>query len=415
MPVRYAPPLYAPAPMPYPPPMAPAPARPTVFVYGPLTPMEAAARPVAANGQPLPGGEIYRANRTEAPSHPAARSEIQRTSHVLTESCGPDGCDPLPFGPEDHVARERAHRGHGHFIGEVAAYFLVPIFNPRLAATTTSAGAASEIEFPSQLEVGPRVSFGYLWHTGWGVRANFFYLNGSTDEQTSNADPATVVATPGALPFQLVSPSLTLQQGIGIDQFAFRQRLELTVLDLEVLKETQCMDTTFLWNFGARYARVLQSYSASRTNPGGINGANIVNADNENLDQHSTFEGWGPTFGVDIVHRLSCHFALYGSIRGSFLFGVERFQQTYASQRNSIDAGVANFTALELSLYETDRRVVPIGEFELGLQCGKQCGRCYIYGRAGAVYQRWWDVGNPSAIDGSLSLVGAAARFGITY
>src|SRR5207302_396057 len=111
----------------------------------------------------------------------------------------------------------------------------------------------------------------------------------------------------------------------------------------------------------------------------------------------------------------SC-FALYGNVRGSCLWGVNRFSQVEHVQRTSVDAtGVPTFLDTTINSYEHSHREVGILEAEFGLQYGQRCGPCYIYGRIGAVYQRWFDVGNPTSASGDLSFIGGTARVGIAY
>ena len=115
------------------------------------------------------------------------------------------------------------------------------------------------------------------------------------------------------------------------------------------------------------------------------------------------------------MHPLGHNFSLYGSARGAFLWGVDLFDQNYSNQSVVVIGGVPTVTNIATNTQTTDRHVVSVGEGELGLQYGKRCGWCYIYGRVGAVFHRWWDVGSPTATQGSLSLLGGAAHFGITY
>ena len=58
---------------------------------------------------------------------------------------------------------------------------------------------------------------------------------------------------------------------------------------------------------------------------------------------------------------------------------------------------------------------VYIVEAEIGLQYGCCIHNCYVFFRAGGVYQRWFDVGSPISASGDLSFVGGTARVGIVY
>lgn len=450
----YGPPMYGP-PMPYypPPPMwqPPPPAKPNVIIYGPLNPIEEGPRSLA---RPQPSGTsapapVKGASASNAPTSgdirqvqatfPADRSPdalparrdakpIRRTD-FSADNCGP-GCNdglacpdhgPCEYGPCDpvfgHITPQKPLYGHGRFIGDVGAYFLLPYTDSRLAYTTTDAVNTGSSDFPRAVYFGPRVSFGYMSHTGWGIRANAWYLQGSVSRSISNSDVNTQITTALAPPFEIVSPSQTLQQGIGADQLSFTQRIQVNVADIECLREYQFGESTFLFSLGGRYARIVQDYSASRNNPGGSNTATTVLVDRENLDSSSRFEGWGPTGSAEIVCMLGkSNVSFYSNLRGSYLWGVQRFGQNYQAQRNSVDnKGVPTFEEINDSRNAADSRTAYIAELEAGLQYGCCFGKCYVFARGGAVYQRWWDVGSPTSADGSLNFLGGTVRVGLTY
>jgi hypothetical protein len=369
------------------PPPPPAPT-PTVFVYGPLTgpthPVAAIATQPGGDDTPMIKSNVAIAQETtsESPLYPTGIRSMQ----IDPEGCGPFGCpDDGPHGRTPPV------RGHGRFIGEVGAYFLVPFYGNRQAYSTTVGTTNTASNFPRVMDAGPRTSVGYLFHSGFGFRANYWYLHAAANQSISNGDAGTTLATPTPLP--IISPSATLQQGMGADQFTFGQSVNVNVVDAEMLKECHVFDNTFLLSFGARYAQVHQLYSATRTNVGG---------DFESLTTGSRFAGFGPTTSLEFIHRLgSSNVSFYASGRASFLFGVDRFTQDYQ--------GAVNTT------YESDTRCATIVEAEMGLQYGCNVGCCYLFVRAGGVYQRWFEVGTPVGSNGDLTFVGGTARVGIVY
>jgi major outer membrane protein len=438
-PYPYAPPVYGPMPygpppmmmqQPYypPPPMyqmaPPPPPRPTVYVYGPLTeparPMT--SRPVAATdaGQMLPStDEATRPKPSVTPAQNTTPAQEPIEAPSLSKMLGLDACGPFgcPDDDCDRPGRAPPVHGHGRFIGEVGVYFLAPFVSNRTAFTSTSGTISGNTDFPRVVDFGPRASLGYLFHSGWGFRANYWYLHGAANQSVQNSDPTSVIATPLAAPFQLSSPSATLAQGLGADQFNFAQRLDINVADAEILKECQVFDATFLFSVGARYARILQTYSASRNNTGGANGAGTVNVDNESVTSGSRFEGWGPTTSLEFIHRLGrTNVSFYASGRASFLYGIDHFDQNVASQRNSVSpTGTPTFASTANSSVNKDSRMMTIVEAEIGLQYGCCIHNCYVFFRAGGVYQRWFDVGSPISASGDLSFVGGTARVGIVY
>lgn len=447
---------YPPAPMPMP---MPNPAAPRVFVYGPLDDGQQAPRQPAPAPKPakLPdavkstkpasqqaGGTPNQAKTTTASQAKAAPAKTavtpaQATTAVesggvapiwaptpfavptLGGGCGPEGCGDscgdgcctsgfcVPHAPPE--------LGHGQFIGEIGANIFVPYQNPRTAYTTTSPGVSSQNDFPRTVDAGPYISLGYLAHNGWGVRADYWYLNGSQNQSLGNNNLGTSIGTPLAAPFQFTSPSKTLAAGIGSDGYNFNQSLDVNVADLELLKEVQCLDTTFLIGAGARYARVAQFYGATQNNPGGANGVITVAQDTQNASASNVFDGFGPTVSLEIIHAIprSC-FSIYGSARGSFLWGNDTFDQSLHTVNNTVTAaGASNIVNTTTASDVVNHREVSIGEAEIGLQYGGRCGPCYLFVRAGASFQRWWDVGSPTTSNGNLSFIGGVARVGIAY
>ena len=437
MPAQYAPPGYpmpAPYPMPYPqqmvmrpvyypapqPMMRPAtmvqaPSGPRIYNFGPLT--ETTELPTT---KPM----LHAVTPTPTPATPASFGKtlplLPKIEHKATPApsvaCGPD-CGEPACGPAcDPIARGKPLRGKGHFIGEVGSYFIVPYPGTRTAFSRTTGAATSTTDFPHELFYGPRASIGYVFHNCWGLRGNYWYMTGSENASVASSAGSTL-STPGATPFIITSPSATLTAGLGTDVFNLRQRLNLHVADVELIREAQVFDTNLLFGAGGRFARITQSYHATRTNNGGINAATSVALDQEDLDTSSRFEGWGPTVYGEVSHPLTrWGLSAYASARGSFLWGQDRFNQTYRNQNRTVTAaGVATFTDTTTGTTVFDNRTVTILDAEAGLQIGHRFGRCYVYGKAGGVFQRWWDVGTPTSANGNLNFFGGAASVGVIY
>ncbi|MBM3994896.1 MAG: hypothetical protein FJ303_12195 [Planctomycetes bacterium] len=432
MPMPARPMHYSPAPMMMPPaPMwqAPTTRNTNVFIYGPLDGTPTPPPNPLMYGQPQPRPTKSAEPKKDAQAKEPASGVVQPQGTFVSRmlptyskaelppshacagadcgpACGPTGCGPAPYEPP--------MRGKGHFIGEVGAFFLVPLTNSRSAYNVTAGGATTTTDFQRQLDWGPVASLGYVFHTGWGVRGSYQYLRGSTSLSTANADPAVGITTPFAA-FPVASPGATLLAGLGVDQYNFTQRLERHIADIEAIREGHFLDTTLLFSVGARFARLAQSYNAIRRNAGGTNGAVSVALDREELDSYNRFEGWGPTVSFEIIHPLRCGFSLYGNVRGSFLWGTDKFTQTYHNENRTTNAGVPNFIDTTTVAETYDVRYASIFETEFGIQYGHRLGRCYFYARAGGVYQHWFDVGNPTNSTGNMSFVGGTLRMGISY
>jgi hypothetical protein len=394
---------------------------PKLNTFGPV-PVDASTAPATTTG-----------SRSPAPGQPAngvVRTNAAQTD-VALEGCGPEGCPtgactddcgvckkmlPLPLPPPNPS---------GHFIGIVGLEFLVPFPAQRTAYTTSTPTSSSTTSFAHDLDYAPFFSLGYVFHNGWGIRGDFWFMHGNSNALVGNSNPNVSIATPPSTdpaitgqPFQIVTPSTTLLAGIGTDQFTFSRSFDFKVADLEVVREYNLFDSFFLFGAGARYAMISQGYSATRTNGGGTNPATgtIVTLDQENLSFLSRYEGMGPTVSFEMVHPIhgTC-LSLYGNVRGSWLFGTERFHEDYLLSNASIVGGVSQVVNTVFLNENAANRTVPVLDLEAGIQAGWRCGPCYVFGRVGAVYSHWWDIGSSYGSTGSLDLVGGTVKVGIIY
>jgi hypothetical protein len=421
------PPMYPPYPMPMPRPAYYNP--PPVYSYQPATP------PRMLNYGPLQkDGSVAVATDTPAGSTPAnngvIKTNVTKTDHVESTpqascaggdcsagTCGAggscDACDagPLKLGPLPPP------QSHGHFFGDLGVEFLVLYPDMRAAYSTSSPTSSSTVNFAHEVDYAPYFQLGYVFQNGCGIRGDFWFLHGNSNLTYTNSSLTTSVSTP-AFP-EIVSPSATLQAGIGTDQFTFTRSFDFKVGDVEFIKECNCFDMQFLFAVGARYAIMSQGYSASRTNGGGVSAltGTAVSQDTENLSLQSTFEGIGPTLSLECVNpiRTTC-FAFYGSVRGSCLLGIERYYENHTLQSATTPLGGATtFVNNAFNNEISNNRAVPVVEAEFGIQFGKRVGRCYVFSRFGAVAGRWWDVGSSLSNNSNLDVLGGAFKLGVIY
>ena len=449
----YSPPVYGQTPYGYypptpygyypqaPQPMYPPAPTPRVYVYGPLQ----EAQPAPAPTQPAPKqpAKLPDAVKNTKPAATTSKSGTTPAKPDLTQAqgiihgepstswapptpgmtstlptfsgCGPQGCGDAccDTGCPTCIPKSPPQFGHGQFFGDIGANVLVPYASQRQAYSSTTNGQTANSDFPRIVDIAPFISLGYLAHNGWGIRGDYMYLQSSEHQSTGNGNPATTIGTPLGSNFQFTSPSTSLATGIGADGYNFSQSLVIHVADLEVVRQVQWMDTTFLFGAGGRYAHINQSYSATQSNPGGANGVITVLQDQQQAGASNVFEGWGPTVSLEIMHAIprSC-FSIYGNVRGSFLWGDDTFNQNLNSQVTTVPTVINPMSPASSNVIH---REVSIGEAEVGLQYGSRCGPCYLFVRAGASFQRWWDVGSATSSNGNLSFIGGVARVGVAY
>ncbi len=58
---------------------------------------------------------------------------------------------------------------------------------------------------------------------------------------------------------------------------------------------------------------------------------------------------------------------------------------------------------------------MPVGELEVGFEYGRNYGRTRLFFRGAAVNHTYFEAGSSSTRDGSLSLFGGQASFGVNY
>jgi len=284
-------------------------------------------------------------------------------------------------------------------------YVMQPFFgsNPAFFTQRTVGGATvtHQQDFSSEISVAPLAYLGYTWANGWGIRGRWFEFTssgsaGSPINSSTTVFDATSVL--GALP----APAGTTATAIA------SSRMILSVYDLEATYARTFDQWSFLFSAGVRYAHLSQDYSISVTDAG----ANLGS-----VASSQTFNGLGPTLALEAHRQLgSSDFALYGSARGSLLFGTLD-QDSSASP--VIRGGSSSSTD-----------VLPIGELEMGGEWGHTCERFRFSAQLGVVGQIWWGGGNasqgaylntinigglPPSSAGNFGFIGGVFRAGVSF
>lgn len=278
------------------------------------------------------------------------------------------------------------------------AYYIKPVFESNPAYTTSAlvngVTASNRQDFSTGYEVAPLASVGFTRPNGWGGRLRWWMFDGGGSVNATTVAGQTV--TPGVLGAPVLTPGA---DGI-IDGSS---NLKVSVWDVEVTHTHTNPGWNMITSVGARYASISQDYSLSVLDAAGA----VVGTSSAG----SNFRGLGPTFAFEGQKQIGCTcFWLYGSARGSILFGS-------ASQSGySIDGA----TVTAASSRQMD--VVSIGELEFGTQFGKDFGRCRVFTQIGAVGQVWLGGGNAGqglspASDGgqNFGFLGGVIRVGVNF
>ncbi len=123
-----------------------------------------------------------------------------------------------------------------------------------------------------------------------------------------------------------------------------------------------------------------------------------IRDDFDALTESSEFNGWGPTFGLELVRPIGSNFSVYAGVRASWIFGDNDIEYSESFQEGSY---TEKFSTSE-SLF--------IAEGTVGLQYDYIAFRgCPSYVRLGAEAQNW------SASGEDTSLFGGSLRFGFGF
>ncbi len=291
-------------------------------------------------------------------------------------------------------------RQRGFFIG-AGVYFARPVFssNPAFVSTTiTTTGVGPDTlvnqsqDFNWDFQATPKIWMGYLCDNGWGIAFNFWHFQ--SDPETAvfvpSADSPTVqnlASTVGALPIPVMgnvppNPPDTLR----VDS-----TLQLDTYDIEAIMAGTYERGYLKFGFGARYAYLRQTYSASLIN--------AVTQPQFFQNETNTFSGAGPTVSGELGCQIWRRFGVYGMGRFSLLFG-ESAQEASQSITGIPPDALATASNSKMT-------TIPAGELELGLCWRTNVRRSQFFVKTGVAAQMWWDAGAASIpAGGSFSALG---------
>ncbi len=294
-----------------------------------------------------------------------------------------------------------------------------------LTLTTPLANGGTSIEsvgFCHPVAVAPRFWLGLAAGNGWGFRTSYWHFDQSRAQSASldgdsPAGSAIVAASP--LGLGISTGTFVLAKG-NADVLAVANSLNVNVLDFEATREIDAGPMFLVLSGGGRYARLAQRYLAG-----------VVNTDNDFLDKaevdllqsHQRFVGWGPTLALQGWYALGLsRLAIYGSVRGTLLFGEAR-QAASTTQILASGGTMAAYPLSDVSAYRPT--VVPVAELEMGIQWSGNWRRLRPFLRTGVLAQTWLDAlststvptsgGDSANINSNLSFLGVVFQAGMNY
>ncbi|WP_164101151.1 Lpg1974 family pore-forming outer membrane protein [Candidatus Laterigemmans baculatus] len=316
----------------------------------------------------------------------------------------------LPPLVDDAECFEYAPPSQAGWFGDIGFYVLTPQWtnNPAFQVVEEPAlGAVAEgeqIDFDHDADFAPLVSVGYSGDKGLGARVRWWTLGSGTRVSDSTDDPTTdiLLQTPSLLG---AGGSFAGAPGVGETLSAgATHRLDLDVIDLEGIWDTELGRTSLLFSAGIRYAHLGQRYDATIAVSDTATGTVL---DSASFQARNTFNGAGPTTSLQAYRQIGqTQLAIYGLGRGSLLFGERRQRAA-----NLNPAGPLG----EFSNEIINDGVMPVVELEVGANWTRRMG-CYdLFVEGGLVGQAWFNAGNAANSDSlGFDIIGIGTGMGAT-
>jgi hypothetical protein len=251
----------------------------------------------------------------------------------------------------------------------------------------------TDTAFNYDYTVSPRAWLEYRTADDVGIRATYFQFDQAADTATGSP-PANGF---GAV-FHPVFGLVNIGSPIPGDVYTTQSGLEVYSIDLEVTKWVDFSTWQLMGSVGLRYASVEQSYEAQLRDALGT----LVGS----LDNQRRLDGFGPTLGVEFRRPLTAGLSLFGTARGSLLFGE---QSTTFVGGEDLDLITPLFTFANSE--EDD--LLPVGELQLGVDWWSaqySWGQFFVHGALEA--QLWSGAGSAVSEEGSLGFFGANVGLG---
>jgi hypothetical protein len=302
------------------------------------------------------------------------------------------------------------------------------LFNSITVATTgVTAAGTQDLDF--DYAFSPYAWVGLVGCTGTGIRGRYWLYDQNTHDSFGLSTGSSVTSTSGVnlihIPLVNFDNFGTTSTTAGV---AVSADLKLDVWDLELTQNLCVGDWSFLFALGGRYAHVSQNYSAflleqsrvtATANTSVLGGFLGTTTDTAVVDgtalaavkASNQFIGAGPTLGLEARYQLGGGFALYGSARGSVLFGDTEQKLTRIAGDNSSGTFLTSGSTSTI----TDSETIPVAEWELGVEWGRAFGATRFFVQAAWVGQVYFDLGSATEDESDLTFTGFSVAAGLQF
>jgi hypothetical protein len=282
-------------------------------------------------------------------------------------------------------------------------------------------GTSQSTGFGDPFTVASRFWLGFAGPGGWGFRTSLWDF--SQDQHLTAALDGSAPA--GSVIFSATPLGVGVQTGTALlapgnaDVLTATQRLTVTVLDFEATREIEAGNVFLLLSGGCRLARISQHYNANVSNT-----ANdfTSNAETDQLFSGQRFIGAGPTLALQGWYPIIGGWSLYGTVRGSFLFGD--FHQFASTNTIQAMGGTITETFGQNASF-CHGAAVPMGELEFGVQWAGEWGRFHPFFRTGVEAKTFFNAlsgstvqevnGDSASLNSNLSFFGVTFQAGVNF
>jgi hypothetical protein len=306
-----------------------------------------------------------------------------------------------------------------------AAYYLlgtVPSNNMAYTVTNgsgTPTQSSNEVDFPSSFASAAAFWVGYNFGPV-GIRGRYYFEAEHQSAITTALDGAqaaggaTITPPPGVTfnsEINFGSPGVLLGNLVGTDTLSFQRTLDVHIVDVEAFFQPKLGSVQLLLSAGGRYMDLTQSYTATLANTVTPN----VLGETQYLSNSRPFYGGGGTAAFELQAPIFAIIYGYANFRGSIVVGDQQEITRFAAvvtDTGGVVGGPQNNTNLVTANHAA---VIPVLEFEAGLQIGQSLGGFPISIRAGVVSQTYFNAGSATTTTGNLNVVGAQFSLILTY
>jgi hypothetical protein len=343
-----------------------------------------------------------------------------------------DAASPSPACPCE--GGDCARRASSGINGGFSFYVLRPFIDNNQAAVTTTSTTISPTqatvtrrtdEFSWDYSTSPMVWLGWKNCDGWGWRTRLFCFNQNSKDVNLSLGPTdaltTQIRTSSELPDVSAistsgqgSPGVLLSLGEGVDHLRFYSGMILNNWDLETTYDMSCGPYSLVWSAGLRYMFLSQHYGETLTNTATVLASPV--AENTTLDFGHSFNGVGPTIGLEASRQLGCScWSLFGTVRGTLLVGNVNRSLSFSETISDPDSVIGGDQSRTVSAISDQTGTLPVAEIEMGAEYARTIACHHTFARAALVEQAYFDAGSAASTDGNLNLFGFQFSVGLNY